>query len=107
MIAIAKRRKPTCINLKERYGTRFKVVYEESYGVDRGERGRTEDPWLMILLCDHGHIYLHGGDMLAASTNKRGSVAKRLRAAETTCRANPRSTARFGKRPSVSRRKTT
>jgi hypothetical protein len=67
-----------CINLNELYGDRFKVTYEESYSAERGERARMADPWLMILPCKHGHIYPHGGDLLAASTNKRGSVARRL-----------------------------
>lgn len=28
---------PACINLKEHYGDRFKVVYEESYSAERGD----------------------------------------------------------------------
>ena len=62
----------TCINLKERFGDRYKVEHEESYHADRGENARTEDPWLQVLLCQHGHIYPHGRDVLAASTNTRG-----------------------------------
>ncbi len=68
---------PTCINLKERFGDRFKVEYEESYFAERSKR-TVEDPWLMILLCQHGHVYPHGGEILVASTDRRGSIAKRL-----------------------------
>ena len=73
---------PTCIDLAGRYGDRYRVKYEESYWAERRIKGRHE-PWLLILLCQHGHIYPHGGDMLAAATDKRGGVAKKL--AELGC----------------------
>jgi len=69
-----------CINLKQRFGKPFKVVYEESYYAQYGGNARTEDPWLMILLCQHGHIYPYGGTKLAVSTDKAGAVAKRIKA---------------------------
>jgi len=75
---------PPAINLKERFGDVYRVDYGESYGAERGDRGRLEEPWLMILSCDHGHICPWGGDLLAACTNKRGSVAKRLRDLDCT-----------------------
>ncbi len=75
----------TCPNLKELYGDRFKVEYEPSYYAEHGQRGRTEEPWLMVLLCQRGHICPWGPDTLAASTNKHGPVAKRL-AAMDCCR---------------------
>ena len=67
-----------CINLKRRFGDRFKVKYEESYYAQYGPHARIEDPCYMILLCRHGHVYPHGGESLAASTDRRGSIAKRL-----------------------------
>ncbi len=67
-----------CINLKERFGDRFKVTYEESYYAQYGPNAQIEDPWLMIIPCQNGHIYPHGGETLAASTDRCGSVAKRL-----------------------------
>ena len=45
-----------CINLKERFGDRFKVAYEESYYAQHGPNARVEDPVYMILLCRHGDI---------------------------------------------------
>ena len=74
----------TCINLKERFGDVCKVEYEESYHADRGANARTEDPWLQVLLCKHGHIYPHGPDVLAASTNTRGGIARKLAALDCT-----------------------
>ena len=68
----------TCVNLKQRFGDRFKVAYEESYQADRGEHARAEDPWLMLVLCQGGEIYPHGGELLGVATKGRGSIAKRL-----------------------------
>jgi len=70
---------PDCINLKEMFGEQFKVEYEESYYAERS-RETVEDPWLMVLLCENGHICPWGGSNLAACTNGSGSVAKRLKA---------------------------
>jgi len=70
----------TCINLKRQFGERYKVAYEESYAAEHGEHGRAEDPWLMIVLCQNGHICPWGGSNLAACTNTAGAVSKRLRA---------------------------
>ncbi len=67
------------VNLKKRFGLRFKVEYEESYHADRGVRTRLEDPWLMIVPCENGHICPWGGSTLAACTNVNGPVANRLR----------------------------
>jgi len=72
-----------CINLEKQFGDRFKVTYEETYFAQYGPKVRTEDPHFMVLLCQHGHVYPHGGETLAVSTNRRGSVATRL--AELDC----------------------
>lgn len=68
-----------CINLKERFGRRFRVAYEESYRAAYGANARTEDPWLMAILCRYGHIYPHGGTTLAASIDGHPNVASQLR----------------------------
>lgn len=67
-----------CVNLKERFGSRFKVRYEESYQAQYGARAHTVDPWLMVIPCHRGHVCPWGGDMLAASIDSRGSTAKKL-----------------------------
>jgi len=69
-----------CIDLKEHFGNRYKVTHEESYQAESGESGRLHDPWLLKIPCTNGHIYPHGSDFLAASTNHRRRVAKRLAA---------------------------
>jgi len=73
-----------CINLKDRFGSRYRVVYEESYFAEHGQTARADDPWLQVLLCQHGHIYPHGGELLAAATDKRGGIAKKLAALDCT-----------------------
>ncbi len=72
------------INLKQLFGDRYRVTYEESYYAERGADARSDDPALQILLCRHGHIYPYGPGTLAASTNKRGAVANALTALSCT-----------------------
>lgn len=73
-----------CVNLRERFGDVYRVQHEESYAADRGEHARTADPWLMVIPCQHGQIYPHGRDVLAASTNTRGGIARKLAALDCT-----------------------
>ncbi len=67
-----------CVNLKDRFGRRFKVEYEESY-YDERTKHTLEDPWLMIVPCRYGHIFPHGGSLLAASVDGHPNVAGVLR----------------------------
>ena len=67
-------------SLKEVYGKRYPVEYEESYYAQHGPRARVEDPDLQIIPCRHGHLFRHSDELLAASTNTSGSVATRLKA---------------------------
>jgi len=69
-----------CIDLSERFGSRYRVTHEESYTAERGQHGRTHEPCLQMIPCRHGSIYVHGGELLGASTKFRGRVAKRLAA---------------------------
>ena len=70
----------TCINLKEQFGRRYRVEYEESYFAEHGLNTRVEDPWLMIIPGQHGHICPWDETTLAVSTDRRGSVTKRIAA---------------------------
>lgn len=67
-----------CINLKQRFGDRYKVKYEESYYAVRSKQ-TIEDPWQMILLCQHGHISPWDSSKLAACTKHPGRIANRLK----------------------------
>jgi hypothetical protein len=51
-----------CIDLKERYRKRYKVVSEDG-------NSRNTDPWLWQIPCRYGHIYPHGGDKLGAAVD--------------------------------------
>src|SRR4051812_47664134 len=64
-----------CINLREQFGRQYRIGHDPAYAAEHGGRGRTDDPWLQILLCRRGHIYPHGGDLLGVATNSRGSTA--------------------------------
>ena len=68
-----------CVNLQERFWRRFKVRYEESYFAQYGPHATVVDPWYMIVPCEGGEIYPHGGDMLAAYL-RAGPRAKALKA---------------------------
>ena len=68
-----------CVNLKERFGERYRVEYEESYYAEYGANPRTDDPWLMIIPCRNGHICPWGDDLLAACTNTANKVAAKLK----------------------------
>ena len=68
-----------CISLKERFGHKYKVEYEESYYAEYGPNARVEDLWLMIIPCRNGHICPWGGQKLAACTNRAGPIARRLK----------------------------
>jgi hypothetical protein len=69
-----------CVNLRERFGRRYRVEHEESYYAQYGPRARTDDPWLQIIPCRAGHIYPWGHSTLAASTDGLGPTARKLAA---------------------------
>jgi hypothetical protein len=71
--------KMNCVNLKEQFGKKYRVTYEESYHADRGAGARIADPWLLIVPCRYGHIFPHGTDTLAASVDGHPTVAGMLR----------------------------
>ena len=71
---------PSCIDLTERFGNRFKVEYEESYYAQYGAHARVDDHWLKILPCRAGHICPWGGTKLAAVTDRLGAVVRKLAA---------------------------
>jgi hypothetical protein len=67
------------INLRRRFGRRYRVTYEESYWAEHGPNARIEDPQLMILLCRYGHMFPWQDSTLAASVDGYPKVASRLR----------------------------
>jgi hypothetical protein len=71
---------PVCINLRERYGHKYRVNYEESYYAQYGPHARVEDPWLQIIPGARGHVFPWDETRLAASTNTSGSIATKLKA---------------------------
>jgi hypothetical protein len=51
----------TCIDLKARFGHRYKITYDPAYDP---KRKRNPDPWYMLLPCRYGDIGPQGGDVL-------------------------------------------
>ena len=68
------------IDLKTRFGKRYRITHDQAHAAEYGEGSRVHDPWLLTIPCRHGHIYPHGGELLGASTDRRGSIARRLAA---------------------------
>lgn len=69
-----------CVNLRTRFGTKYKVQYENSYAAEHGENARVEDPWLMIVPCQRGHhIFPWDESTLAVSLDKAPKTARKLR----------------------------
>ena len=46
-----------CIDLRERFGRRFKIVMEESYRAQYGQRARVDDPHYQTIPGGRGHVY--------------------------------------------------
>ena len=49
---------PDCVDLKEHFGHKYRVAYEESYAAERGERAFARDPYHVrglqfVLLATH------------------------------------------------------
>lgn len=61
-----------CVDLKSRYGDRFRIASGELLIADRGENARGNDPCLRLIPCRHGR------DWLGASTNRRGPICRAL-----------------------------
>lgn len=80
MIADAQPSGKSCVDLRQRFGDRYRVEYDESYYAEYGPRAWTEDPQFQVIPCQHGDICPWGGSQLAACTKRAGIITNRLRA---------------------------
>lgn len=69
---------PSCINLAERFGRRYRVSWEAD-GATKPQWPREDWPWLMEIRCRYGVIYPEGGEILQAMTD-RPRLGAKLRA---------------------------
>lgn len=69
---------PTCVNLQERFGRRYRVRWEAD-GRTKTKWRKEEWPWLMEIRCRYGVVFPRGGDVLGAITT-RPRIGRRLRA---------------------------
>jgi len=67
------------INLRERFGRRFKIDVDPAYHAQYGRHARVDDPHYQIIPGGRGHVYAWDTSTLAASTNTSGSTATRLK----------------------------
>lgn len=71
----------TCVDLAERHGARYRIVYELPADLRTEAHGWPRDawPWLARIACHHGHVGVQGGDRLHAFTDRQ-RIGARLRA---------------------------
>jgi len=66
-----------CINLRDRFGDRFRIGFDPAYDPARRPKDKL-DPWMMLLEFPRGSIYPHGGELLAVEVEGRRFLRKRL-----------------------------
>jgi hypothetical protein len=69
---------PSCPNLAELFGDRYKVTYDPAY--DRPNDPDKRDPWMMQLPCERGTLYPHGGNLLAVEVDNHAPTARKVAA---------------------------
>ncbi len=67
------------VNLRQKFGQRYRIQFDPAYEAEHGKRGRSDDPWLQVIPCHRGEIYPLVDEYLVASTRASGSIANRLR----------------------------
>ena len=77
----------TCIDLKERFGDKYRIAKDKSYFAEYGPTAWTHDPWYLQIPCRLGHIYPHGGSTLGISLDGHPIKSKQL-AALDCCRVH-------------------
>ncbi len=68
---------PTCINLAERFGRRWRIGWEAN-GATKAQWPKEDWPWLMEIPCRRGRVWPQGGEILAAVGTGR-NVGGKLR----------------------------
>ncbi len=65
---------PSCIDLAERFGRRYRIGYE----AQAADWPPADRPWLARIACRYGHVGVQGGERLHAFTD-RPVIGARLR----------------------------
>ena len=74
---------PTCINLTERFGDRYRIAFDPAYDPKFRPRDKL-DPWSMVIPCQRGEIYPYGEETLVVEVEGRPIIRKRLNALDCT-----------------------
>ena len=72
-------RNPKCVNLRRRFGDRYRIEFEDAYYAIAGERTKADKVWYQVIPCKWGTIYPYGDDILAAEVDGHPRIANRLR----------------------------
>jgi hypothetical protein len=74
--ALKERQDPPCIDLRERFGTKYLISYDPMR-----RPGTAFDPWLCVIKCRSGaEIYPFGGSTLAVDLDEHRTIRARLKA---------------------------
>lgn len=65
---------PTCVNLKERFGSKWRIGYDPVY-----RPGEKPDPWMMLIVCRYGEIGPHGDNQLRWDCDGYGKVRAKMK----------------------------
>ena len=74
---------PTCTNLMERFGDRFKIGFDPAYDPKHRPKDKLA-PWYLVIPCQRDEIYPHGGDTLIAEVEDRPITRNRLTSLDCT-----------------------
>jgi hypothetical protein len=58
-----------CVDLCAIAGKRYRYAHDQRNDL------RSDDPWLIIISCKYGHIYVHGRDKIGYASARRGGIA--------------------------------
>lgn len=67
-----------CINLRERFGKRYRLTFDPAYDPKGRPRDKL-DPWMMVIEGQRSTIYPYGGCLLAVEVEGRAVTRRRLR----------------------------
>lgn len=73
-----------CINLWRQFGKTYRIGYDPAYDPRHVPRDKL-DPWAMLILCQRGEIWPHGGTTLAVEVEGRRPITVRRLQATGMC----------------------
>lgn len=75
----AMRAHPTCLDLLQRFGARYRIEFDPAYDAKHRPKA-VLDTWYMTIPCLYGEAYPYGNDVLVAEVRGHPMIRRRLRA---------------------------